>query len=173
MRVFSPPEDQFIYIAAHGVSDAWTYLKSLSDAAAFLRIMSPAELDHALERARSLGLLAQISAAIHLANDWMGANARSQHLLAPDERISRTVRERATTMLLRQEFKPVRNFPSPFDWLQLEMKLVPGVRSLTELARRFVWRPRVWASVDLPDRFFWFYPILGLLLPPSGHSVED
>jgi hypothetical protein len=172
MRVFSL-EDQFIYIAAHGVADAWTYLKSLADVAAFLRLMSSAELDRALERARSLGLLAQISAAVHLANDWMGADAGSPRLLAPGERLSRTIRERATAMLLRQNFRPERNFPSPFDWLLLEMELVPGIRSLAELASRFVWRPRVWASVDLPDSFFWVYPVLGLLLPPSGHSVEE
>ena len=172
MRVFSL-QDQFIYIAAHGISDAWTYLKSLADVAAFLRLMSPAELEQALERARALGLLAQISAAVHLANDWMGAEAHSALLLAPGERISRTVRDRATAMLLRQNFQPERNFPSPFEWLLLEMELVPGIRSLAELAGRFVWRPRVWASVDLPDSFFWFYPVLGLLMPPSGHSVEE
>jgi hypothetical protein len=75
--------------------------------------------------------------------------------------------------LLRQNFKPDRSYASPAQWLKLEIELVPGVRSLAEIARRFVWRPRVWAAVDLPDRFFWFYPVLGLLLLPRHHSVED
>jgi len=172
MRVFSP-RDQFVYIAAHGVSDAWTYLKSLADVAAFLRMFTPEELDDALARARSLGLLAQISGAIHLANDWMGASAFSPHLLPAGEQISQSVRERATAMLLRQNFQPDRSFPSPLQWLLLEMELVPGIRSLAELASRFVWRPRVWASVDLPDRLFWMYPLIGLVMPPGSHSVEE
>ena len=76
-------------------------------------------------------------------------------------------------MLLRQNFKPDRSYASPAQWLRLEIDLVPGVRSLMEIARRFAWRPRVWSVVDLPDRLFWFYPVLGLLLPPRHHSVED
>jgi hypothetical protein len=172
MRVFNP-RDQFLYIAAHGVLDAWTYLKSLADVAGFLRLFTPAELDAALERAAELGLLAQISGAIHLANDWMGTGIASPRLMPADEPIARRIRERTTSMLQRQNFKPDRSYASPADWLKLEMDLVPGVRSLAEIARRFVWRPRVWAAVDLPDRFFWFYPVLGLLLLPRHHSVED
>ena len=172
MRVFSP-RDQFVYIAAHGVLDAWTYLKSLADVAGFLRLFTPAELDSALARAEELGLLAQISGAIHLANDWMGTDIENTRLMSADETTARKIRERTTNMLLRQNFKPDRSYASPADWLRLEIELVPGVRSLAEIARRFVWRPRVWAAVDLPDRFFWFYPILGLLLLPRHHSAED
>jgi len=172
MRVFQPL-DQFIYLAAHGVLDAWTYLKSLADVAAFLRLFTPAELDRALARAAELGLLAQISGAIHLANDWMGTEIANSQLMSADEPIARSIRQRTTIMLLRQDFKPNRSFASPAQWLRLEMELVPGVRSLAEIARRFVWRPRVWAAVDLPDQLFWFYPVLGLLLLPRLHSVEE
>ncbi len=172
MRVFSP-RDQFLYIAAHGVSDAWTYLRSLADVAAFLRIFTQDELDQALLRARAVGLLAQISGAIHLSNAWMGTTADSPHLLPSGERVARRVRERTTAMLLRQNFQPQRNYPSPAQWLLLEWSLVPGLRSLVEIARRFVWRPRVWASVDLPDRLFWIYPVIGLLLLPRHHYVDE
>ncbi len=172
MRVFSL-RDQFIYIAAHGVLDAWTYLKSLADVAGFLRLFTAEELDGALARAKELGLLAQISGAIYLANDWMGAEVQSARLMSADEPVARKIRERTTEMLLRQNFQPVRSYPSPAQWLMVEIEVVPGVRSLVEIARRFVWRPRVWASVDLPDRFFWMYGVLGLLLLPRSHSVED
>jgi len=172
MRVF-PPADQFVYIAAHGVLDAWTYLKSLADVAAFLRRFTPEELDAALQRAAELGLLGQISGAIHLANDWMGAGVTSARLLPAEETIARRIRARTTAMLLKQNFKPNRSFASPAEWLRLEMDLVPGVRSRAEIARRFVWRPRVWSVVDLPDRLFWVYPVLGLLLLPRSHSNED
>jgi len=172
MRVFSPI-DQFIYIAAHGVLDAWTYLKSLADVSGFLRLFTPDELDQALLRAKELGLLGQLSGAIHLCNEWMGAGIANPHLIPADEPVARRIRERTTTMLLRQNFKPNRSYASPAQWLRLEIDLVPGLRSLTEIARRFVWRPRVWAAVDLPDELFWCYPILGLLLLPRHHSAED
>lgn len=172
MRMFSL-RDQFVYIAAHGVLDAWTYLKSLADVAAFLRLFTEAELDGALARAEELGLLAQISGAVHLASAWMGADVRNARLLPPDEAAAVRIRERTTKMLLRQNFQPSRNYPSPAQWLMLEMEVVPGVRSMMEIASRFVWRPRIWASVDLPDSFFWIYPVLGLLMLPRHHSVEE
>jgi len=172
MRVFSPI-DQFIYIAAHGALDAWTYLKSLADVSGFLRLFAPEELDQALIRAEELGLLSQISGAIHLANDWMGTAISNPRLISAEEPVGRRIRERTTSMLLRQNFKPNRSYASPAQWLRLEIDLVPGIRSLAEIASRFVWRPRVWAAVDLPDQLFWFYPILGLLLLPRHHSVED
>jgi hypothetical protein len=172
MRTFSL-QDQFLYIATHGVLDAFTYLKSLTDVAGFLRIFTPEELDAALARAAALGLLTQVSAAIHLANDWMGTAIANPRLLPAGEPLARRIRERTTSMLLRQNFKPNRNYASPAQWLRLEIDLVPGIRSLAEIASRFVWRPRVWAAVDLPDQLFWFYPVLGILMLPRHHTTED
>ena len=172
MRVFSL-QDQFLYIAAHGIFDSFTYLKSLVDVAAFLRILTPQQIDHALLRARQLGLLAQVSAAIHLCNLWMGSEIASPHLLPADDPLARRIHHRTATLLLRQNFKPVRDFASPAQWLHLEIAIVPGLRSLAEIARRYLWRPRLWAAVDLPDRLFWCYPLLGLLTPPRRHTVED
>ena len=171
MRVFSP-RDQFIYIAAHGISDAWIYLKSLADVAGFLNLFSAEELDDALARAEEIGLIAQLSGAIHLANAWMGCGVTNQRLLPADEPTSRQIQERTVTMLLRHNFQPERNHPSPAEWLELERKLVPGFRSKLEMARRFVWRPRVWTSIDLPDRLFWIYPLIGLFLPPRPHAEK-
>ncbi len=172
MRVFSP-FDQFLYIAAHGSSDAWLYLKSLADVAAFLRLFTAEELEQVLLRAEKLGLLAQVSAAIHFANDWMGAGVISPQLLAVDHGLAHRIRERTSTMLLRYNYEPQRAHPSSAQWLRLELQLVPGLRSLAELARRYLWRPRVWTSVNLPDRLFWLYPLFGLLLLPRRHSSEN
>ena len=172
MRVL-PPVDQFVYIAAHGMSDAWIYLKSLADVAGFLNLFTQPELDAALARAADLGLLSQISAAIHLANDWMGTTAASPRLLPSVGHAASRVRQRTETSLLRHHFRPHRVQTSPFQWLMLELTLVPGARSVVEILRRYVWRPRVWTSIDLPDRLFWIYPLVGLLLPPRAHTVED
>ncbi len=172
MRTLSPP-DQLLYLAAHGALDAWTYLKTLADLAASLRTLSSVDLDQALTRARHLGLLPQVSGAIHLANDWMGASIAHPLLLPASAPSVSRVRRRTSALLLRQNFFPRRSFPSPAQWLLLELHLVPGLRSTVEVARRFLWRPRVWSKVNLPDRFFWLYPLLGMLLPPRAHPVED
>ncbi len=172
MRVL-PPIDQFVYIASHGLSDAWIYLKSLADVAGFLHLFTAAELDAALARADELGLLGQISAAIHLSNDWMGTTATSPRLLQAGDRAINRIRQRTEATLRRHRFRPHRTQTSPFQWLLLELTLVPGVRSIWEILRRYVWRPRVWTRLDLPDQLFWIYPIAGLLLPPRTHTVED
>lgn len=172
MRVL-PPIDQFLYIAAHGMSDAWIYLKSLADVAGFLHLFSQPELDAALARAASLGLLGQISAAIHLSNDWMGTTAASPQLLPAASRELSRIRRRTETTLLRHDYRPLRTQTSPYQWLLLELTLVPGVHSIFEMLRRYVWRPRVWRELDLPDRLFWIYPIAGLLLLPRSHPVKE
>jgi hypothetical protein len=172
MRVFCP-QDQFIYIAAHGIADAWTYLKSLADVAGFLNLFDQDELESALERAEELGLLGQMSAAIHLCNDWMGTRAYSRRLLPASDPIAEQIRERTTESLLKHNFRPHRSYTSPASWLALELRLVPGIRSAVEVLQRFVWRPRVWKSVDLPDRLFWVYPLVGLLMLPRQHTMEE
>ena len=172
MRTLSPP-DQLLYLAAHGALDAWTYLKTLADFAASLRTLSSADLDHALTRAQRLGLLAQVSGAIHLANDWMGAGIDHPLLLSASGHSVRRVHRRTAAMLLCQNFLPQRSFSSPAQWLLLEFHLVPGLRSTLEMIRRFLWRPRVWSKVNLPDRLFWLYPLLAVLLLPRLHSGED
>ena len=172
MRVFSP-RDQFIYIAAHGLSDAWTYFKSLADVAAFLDLFDEDDLEAALARAEELGLLGQMSAAIHLSNDWMGTRADSPRLLPATDPIAMQVRERTTESLLKHNFRPHRSYTSPASWLAFELRLVPGIRSFLEVVRRFVWRPRVWKSVDLPDKLFWIYPLVGLLILPRQHTLEE
>ena len=172
MRVFSLT-DQFVYIAAHGIADAWTYLKSLADVGAFLKMFTQDELETALVRAEELGMLPQISAAIHLSSDWMGTKALSAKLLPVTDEIARNVRGRTTDSLLRHNFQPHRSHTSPAKWLGLEFTLVPGVRSFVEMAMRFVWRPRIWSRVDLPDGLFWAYPLVGLLMLPRNQTLVD
>ena len=168
MRVLRVRE-QFVYCAAHGMMDAWTYLKGLADVAGFLRLLDAEELDAALKLAAEVGLLAQVSAAVHLAIAWMGAEVRSSRLLGVDEVTCRAMLERVSDGLERHGWKPVRDDRSPAEWLRLETALVPGVRARLELAGRYAWRPRVWGRMDLPDELFWLYPVVGVLMPPRAH----
>ncbi len=161
----------FLYLAAHGVHDAFTYLKSLCDTAAFLRILSPEALDAAIGRAGEIGMLPQLSVAIALSNAWLGAETYDKRLLPAEHPLVRRLCLRTSDLLERQHFLPDRSFPSPANWLRLERELAPGVPSVLEMAGRFVWRPRVWTNIDLPDSLFWLYPLLGVMLPPRRHGT--
>ncbi len=170
VRVLSLP-DQFLHVAAHGVSDAWIYLKSLADVAGFLALLSPAELDAALTRAREFGLLSQVSAAIHLSNSWMGSSVTSALLLPITDPLAIHLHTGVSDLLRTCGYLPTRDDRTPAAWVALERSLVPGPLSLLENFRRFLWRPRVWKRFDLPDSLFWLYPLLGLVLPPRADSL--
>jgi hypothetical protein len=160
------PVDQFLYSAAHGVSDAWIYLKSLIDFAAFLRRLTQSELEEAIVRATKLGILPQISSAIHLAQAWVGAPAVNAPLLPPSDAFHQSMYRQVVDELLKTEFAPNRldiTFATEF---RLEQHLVPGFKGTLEIMGRYIFRPRVWSTVDLPDTLFGFYAILGLLIPP-------
>jgi hypothetical protein len=161
-----PLIDQFIYCAAHGISDAWLYLKSLADFAAFLRRLTPEELDAAVDRSTELGLLPQLSSAIHLAQEWMGVPAVNARLLPPSDSLNVAMYRQVVGELERSHLAPDRadiGFETEF---QLERRIVPGMKGVFEIFGRYLFRPRVWSLIDLPDSLFWMYPILGLLIPP-------
>ncbi|MGI4826886.1 MAG: nucleotidyltransferase domain-containing protein [Janthinobacterium lividum] len=166
-----PPEDQFLHVAAHGVSDAWIYLKSLADVAGFLALLTPAQLESALRRAQDLGLLKQVSAAIHLSNEWMGSRATSRMLLPQTEPLAQELHSSVSHLLRNYHFTPTRDDRAPAAWVRLERAIVPGVRPLLENFSRLLWRPRVWKRFNLPDRLFWLYPFLALILLPRAESL--
>lgn len=172
IRVLAPA-DQFLYQSAHGTADAWVYLKTLADVAGYLRILTAEQLDAALQKAASIGLLDHVSAAIHLANDWMGAEISSPRLSPAESALASFVRNRMESLLLRHDFKPSRSDPSPADWLRLELALVPGIRSKMEIVERTLNRPTLWNRIELPDGLFWLYPLAGALLPPRRHQVQS
>ena len=143
-------QDQFLYVASHGVSDAWMYMKSLSDVGAFLSLLTPQELDDALVRAQDLGVLTQVSAAVHCANEWLGMGIVNERLLSANDALVQYIRRRFLKLMTRYDFHPNRTHLSTIDWLQLEMKLAPGARSFAEILGHVIWRPRAWSTVDLP-----------------------
>ena len=165
-------EDQFLYTAAHGAGEAFTYLKTLADVAAFLNLFSQSQLDAALLRAAALDLLPIVSAAVHLSNAWMLTEARSPHLLSAAHPVARLLAGRARRLLVEQNLLPSRSHPSPASWLAYDLRLTPGPRALVEAAARFLFRPRVWSAVQLPDALFPLYPLLGLLLLPRRHDPD-
>jgi hypothetical protein len=160
------PPDQFLYSVAHGVSDCWVYLKGLADVAAFLRAFAPEELERQLVRAAKLNLLRQVSSAVRLAGEWMGSPVEHPMLLPPDDPFHTALRATVLDRLRQHDFRPQRTQQPPLAALSLELTMAPGWKTGFETARRYLWRPRVWSLVDLPDRLLWLHPVLGLLLPP-------
>ena len=161
-----PAHDQFLHIALHGVSDEWIYLKSLADVAAFLRGLQPEEFEAVLKRASELDLLPQISSAVHLARELFGVRAFHPMLCQRTHWLHVRLRQRLLDRLERADFQPVRTRLGAVDAVRFELMLVP--HSLTEIVLRFLYRPRVWSIVSLPDALFHLYPVLGLLVPPRG-----
>ena len=160
------PYHQFLYSAAHGASDSWVYLKSLADIAAFLRLFTKTDLDLVITQAAGLNLLRQVSSAIHLAGEWMSAPADHPGLLPPGDPFHVVMRARVLERLHQAAFRPRRAAQSAASALTLDLELVPGLRTAFDTAGRYLWRPRVWSVVNLPDRWLWMHPLFGLLLPP-------
>ena len=167
-----PAREQFLYSCAHGVSDAFTFAKSLADIAAFLRLFTQAQLDDALAYAGSIGLLTHCNAAIYVVNAWLGTEVASPHLLGWHDPLAKALHHHASAHLLAHSFAPTRDDRTPLAWLRWEHRLVPGPRASAERLRRFLWRPRPWSTLDLPDRLFWLYPAIGLL-PRRRGNAED
>ena len=160
--------DQLLYAATHGVSDAWIYLKSLADVAAAVRGISEERLGDVLARARTMELLSQVSSAVRLAGEWFGSEVEHPLLLPASDRMHQEMRQRVLRRLTTEHFRPERSRMRASDAVRFELRLAPGLRSAMEIVSRYASRPRVWSLVDLPDEWFWLYPVLGLLLPPRG-----
>ena len=167
-----PALDQFLYAALHGVSDGWATLKSLADVAAFLRRAGPGQMTAALERARELGFLDQVSSAVHLAAEWIGADTSHPLLLPESHLLHQMLRRQTLDRLIRHRFRGRREALQALAAARFELQLAPGVPSTIEIVRRYLYRPRVWSLVDLPDSLFWAYPALGLLLPPRIRPAQ-
>ncbi len=168
-----PLLDQFLYTCVHALNESFTYLKTLADIAAFLNTLTQQQLNDALLRARTLHLLPQISAAIHLSNAWMLTTAASPHLLPPTHSLAVKIHRRTLKLLTENNFQPTREQTSPTSWTRLELLLTPTPRTFVEVARRFLVRPRLWRTVPLPDTLFFLYPLLAFLIPPRLHDGQS
>ncbi len=157
---------QFLYCALHGVHDEWLYFKALADVAGFLRVLTPAEFEESMRCAAGLGLVHQVSSAVHLAKELLGTTMEHPLLLRADDPFHRAMRSKVLDRLVKADYRPRRCAEGSLDALGTELKIIPGLRSAREIVGRYLWRPRVWELVNLPDRWFWLCPLLGLLVPP-------
>ena len=167
-----PLEIQFIYSAAHGAWDGWVHLKGLADVAAAPCRMTPAEFSRALAVAAELGLLDQVSSAVHLAREWFGVTVNSPLLLSPENPFHTAIRARLLSEMERWNYRPHRRRAGTVVAARAEWRLLPGSRSAGQMLGRYLWRPRVWTLLDLPEPLTGLYPLLGALLPPRLLAAE-
>ena len=165
-------EHQFLYSALHGTWDSWCYLKGLADVAASLHRLTPAQLESALQEAARLRLLPQVSSAVRLAQELLDAPGGDRGLLAADEPSHRVMRRFVLRRLRQSGYKPARLDRGAAEGFLFERTLVPGARAAAEIVKRYLWRPRVWQSFDLPDAWLWLTPVLGALTPPRGKGAK-
>jgi hypothetical protein len=158
--------DQFLYCAVHGCHDAWVYLKGLADVANFLELFSESEVENAFAKARELQLLPQLSCAVHLASEWVGVERSCPDLLPWEHPYHQAMLQALLKRFRQSQYRPERRALPFFREAAHEWRMIPGMASLQQILGRYLWRPRIWSMIDLPDWLLWVQPMLGLIIPP-------
>jgi hypothetical protein len=157
-----PAPRLLVYLCVHGALDGWLRLKWLADIGALLYTMTPEQLDVAATTAIEQQALPQLSAAIILCRQLLGYDP---HTLPPqcldenDRRVAHILRF-AKRLLTSNQYRPVRERIASPRWLLNEFRLHSSLRYRLDLIERSLFRPRVWHTVDLPDRLFPLYALL-------------
>jgi hypothetical protein len=155
-----------LYLCAHGAEHVWERIRWLTDFAALLR--ESCSVDAALATADEAGLAAPMLQVVTLAHDWLGspvgepvlARARSDRRVARlnnilghsynDEAWRFVPRRGSWGALLRYSL-----------WQRLyRLSIKPVWRYRLRLLRRELLSPADWVALPLPDRLFWFYPLI-------------
>jgi hypothetical protein len=149
---------QLLYLAVQGAVDGWTSFKSVADIAALWNTSDKPEI---LEQARQAGVLPYLFAALVLSESWIGGldlpedfrlDATLKHPL------SRRIVEGAQQRMLG--YLPALRDTSSWSSKRYEASLYSSSDYKWEIARRILFRPRVWTRFDLPDALFPLYPLL-------------
>jgi hypothetical protein len=158
-----PVERSFLYLCVHGALDGWFRLKSLVDVAALWSAFTAERRDAVTTCARDHHILPELAAALTL--------ARQLSLVAPDtlssamqlqvdSREARWILEYAHTQMGAHHFRPVAEKVGSWPLKRYELGLRRSLPYRLEIARRVLFRPRVWERFDLPDILFPLYALL-------------
>ena len=161
-----PLERSFLYLCVHGALDGWFRLKSLVDIAALWSAFATAQRDSIAECARDYHILPELAAALTLAQQLslLDADALSAAMqLQADSREARGILEYARTQMRAQHFQPITEGVGSLRLKRYELGLRRSLPYRLEIARRVLFRPRVWERFDLPDILFPLYMLLSPL----------
>lgn len=155
-----PIDRLFLYLAVHGALDGWLRLKWLADIAALLQSFSSNELESILERARHDGALEEVSAAILLANQWLGSPSPPAACLDARNAVVSRIFAFSSRLLVANGCQPDRSQIPSSAWFLHEWNLYPDTHARAELLERSLFRPRLWSRISLPDPLFPLYALL-------------
>jgi hypothetical protein len=156
-----PPSETLLYLCVHGTLDGWLYLKSLTDVAAQVRPMSPAQLDALAALAASHGILPELTAALILSPPLLQRmdNWSSQLLAESDPTVAHVLRF-AGRSLEGGGFLANREAVPAASTMAFELGLRRNFSYRKELLVRVLFRARMWETIPLPDLLFPLYPLL-------------
>ncbi len=161
-----PTPRLLLYLCAHGALDGWLRLKWLADIRALLHTMSPQSVEETAAAAAEQQALPAFSAALLLCEELLGPLPNP----LPDGCLPRDHTDVAHLLTFSREcitsnhYCPVREKIPSTQWFLNEFRLHHSLRYRLDLFARSLFRPRVWASLPLPD---WLFPLYALLSLPE------
>ena len=150
------PEEMFLHACLHGAEHCWSRLKWLAQIAAMLRAMTPEEFRAIVTRASELGVNAELSAAVALANHY--------HLAGPPDaevtlESSRAV-DRIVTRSVRAIDEGADHSNNAIADFRDAWRAGSSFSYRRNLIERTIIREESWNIVDLPDSLFFGYALL-------------
>ena len=165
LRVLSK-ERTLLFLATHGAMEGWARWKTLADIAALWAKANPADRARTWSFAAKASSTGFLAAALVLAEEWFGisfgevAAAYSEGSTTQDRGLFEYIVRNARLHAQRAAYMTAPAGSSTFAMKLREATLHPSSRSRMELAKRILFRPRIWEVVDLPDSLFALYPFL-------------
>jgi hypothetical protein len=153
-----PTPRLLLYLCVHGALDGWLRLKWLADVSALLRTIAPADLRESLHLARQEQALPAFSAACILSHQLLGNDVPAGCLDADHPEVARILRFSRKAMA-SNNYRPLREQIPSSAWFWNELRLHSSLRYRLNLLGRFLFRPRAWRNLDLPDAIFPLYAL--------------
>ena len=155
-----------LFLSAHGAMEGWARWKTLADMAALWTKATEAQRLQTWRCARESSATGFLAAALTLAGRWFAmdcgtdAEAELKRAAANERRLATYIVTHAGRAVLQHGYKPPPAGDSTFAMKLHEYRLHPSIAARAELARRILFRPRIWETVNLPDFLFPLYSLL-------------
>ena len=161
-----PIERTLLFLCAHGAMEGWARWKTLADVAALWDRSSLDQRTSTWALARKSSTTGFLAAALVLAGEWFSI-AYGPQIAFHLEEAELSERRRCTHIVVHARHQMLQDnyMPSPagssvFAMKVQEARLHPSATSRLALAKRILFRPRMWELFDLPDSLFSLYPLL-------------
>nr|UXE46220.1 hypothetical protein Hi04_10k_c5981_00040 [uncultured bacterium] len=152
------PEDMFLHACVHGADHYWNRLKWLAQVAAMIEVMTPQEFTAVQARATKRGVLAEVSAAVALAEHFNLSSHRTINLLGATALTSNRIVEGSIAAIEGGSLKRTAIVEFRDAWLAAS-----SYSYRRNLVERTIIRNENWELIDLPDSMFFLYVLLAPL----------